>query len=137
MSEHLSVIFLELHFMKTKDSIIRQKTFDFAIRVVNLYKYIVTDKKEYVLSKQLLRSGTSIGANVNEALYGQSKRDFISKLHISIKEASETKYWLELLNATGYLDEKEYNSIANDNVEILKILTSIIKTSKQNLDNEN
>ncbi|MCU0467108.1 MAG: four helix bundle protein [Arcicella sp.] len=123
--------------MKTKDSIIRQKTFDFAIRVVNLYKYIVTDKKEYVLSKQLLRSGTSIGANVNEALYGQSKRDFISKLHISIKEASETKYWLELLNATGYLDEKEYNSIANDNVEILKILTSIIKTSKQNLDNEN
>jgi four helix bundle protein len=107
--------------MKTKESIIRQKTFDFAIRIVNLYKYIIIEKKEYVLSKQLLRSGTSIGANVNEALYGQSKKDFISKLHISLKE--------------GYLDEKEYKSIVNDNIEILKILTSIIKTSKENLDN--
>ena len=93
--------------MKTRDSIIRQKTFDFAIRIVNLYKHIITHKKEYVLSKQLLRSGTSIGANVNEALYGQSKKDFISKLHISLKEASETQYWLELLNATNFLDEKE------------------------------
>jgi four helix bundle protein len=122
--------------MKTKESIIRQKTFDFAIRIVNLYKYIITEKKEYVLSKQLLRSGTSIGANVNEALYGQSKKDFISKLHISLKEASETEYWLELLNATGYLDEKEYKSIVNDNIEILKILTSIIKTSKENMNSE-
>ncbi len=121
-------------FMKTKDSIIRQKTFDFAIRIVNLYKYIISEKKEYILSKQLLRSGTSIGANVNEALYGQSKKDFISKLHISLKEASETEYWLELLNATGYLEEKEYKSMVNDNIEILKILTSIIKTSKENLD---
>jgi four helix bundle protein len=121
--------------MKTKDSIIRQKTFDFAIRIVNLYKYIIAEKKEYILSKQLLRSGTSIGANVNEALYGQSKKDFIGKLHISLKEASETEYWLELLNKTGYLDEKEYKSIVNDNIEILKILTSIIKTSKENLDN--
>ena len=95
--------------MKIKDSIVRQKTFDFAIRIVKLYKYITTEKKEYVLSKQLLRSGTSIGANVNEALYGQSKKDFISKLHISLKEASETQYWLELLNATGYLDEKNIN----------------------------
>ena len=95
--------------MKIKGSIIRQKTFDFAIRIVKLYKYITTEKKEYVLSKQLLRSGTSIGANVNEALYGQSKKDFISKLHISLKEASETQYWLELLNATGYLDEKNIN----------------------------
>ena len=120
--------------MKIKDSIVRQKTFDFAIRIVKLYKYITTEKKEYVLSKQLLRSGTSIGANVNEALYGQSKKDFISKLHISLKEASETQYWLELLNATGYLDEKEYQSIVTDNIEILKILTSIIKTSKENLD---
>ena len=121
--------------MKTKDSIIRQKTFDFAIRIVNLYKHIITNKKEYVLSKQLLRSGTSIGANVNEALYGQSKKDFISKLHISLKEASETQYWLELLNATNFLDEKEFKSISSDNIEILKILTSIIKTSKENLDN--
>jgi four helix bundle protein len=119
--------------MKAKDSIIRQKTFDFAIRIVNLYKYIISEKKEYILSKQLLRSGTSIGANVNEALYGQSKKDFISKLHISLKEASETEYWLELLNETGYLEEKEYKSIINDNIEILKILTSIIKTSKENL----
>lgn len=121
--------------MKTKDSIIRQKAFDFAIRIINLYKYLVVEKKEYVLSKQLLRSGTSIGANVNEALYGQSKKDFINKLHISLKEASETEYWLELLNATEYLDEKEYKSIVNDNIEILKILTSIIKTSKESLDN--
>lgn len=119
--------------MQTKNSIIRQKTIDFAVRVVNLYKYIINEKKEYVLSKQLLRSGTSIGANVNEAIYGQSKKDFISKLHISLKEASETEYWLELLNKTGYIDEREYQSISNDNIEILKILTSIIKTSKENL----
>ena len=119
--------------MQTKNSIIRQKTLDFAVRIVNLYKYIINEKKEYVLSKQLLRSGTSIGANVNEAIYGQSKKDFIGKLHISLKEASETEYWLELLNKTGYIDEREYQSISNDNIEILKILTSIIKTSKENL----
>ena len=119
--------------MKTKDSIIRQKSFDFAIRIVKLYKYIVSEKKEYVLSEQLLRSGTSIGANVNEAIYGQSKKDFVSKLHIALKEASETEYWIELLNVSGYLDEKEYQSIINDNTEILKILTSIIKTSKENM----
>lgn len=118
--------------MQTKNSIIRQKTLDFAVRIVNLYKYIINEKKECVLSKQLLRSGTSIGANVNEAIYGQSKKDFISKLHISLKEASETEYWLELLNKTGYIDEREYQSISNDNIEILKILTSIIKTSKEN-----
>ena len=110
-------------------NIIENKSFDFAIRIVNLCKYL-REKKEYVLSKQLLRSGTSIGANVAEAEQAQSPADFVSKMNIALKETSETKYWLQLLFATKYLKEKEYLSINNDCVEIEKILVSIIKNSK-------
>ena len=107
----------------------------FAIRIVNLYKYLCNDKKEYVLSKQILRSSTSIGANVKESIYAQSKLDFISKLSIALKETSETEYWLELLYQTEYINSIQFESIHNDCVELLKLLTAIIKSSKRNLNN--
>ena len=113
------------------DNIILSKSKAFAVRIVRLYQYLCNDKKEFVLSKQLLRSGTSIGANVKEAVRGQSKTDFISKMSIALKEASETEYWLELLHETDFLDETQYQSIYTDNQELLKILTSIIKSSKE------
>ena len=112
------------------DNIIEQKSFQFAIRTVNLCKHLRSTKKEYTLSKQLLRSGTSIGANISEAQQAQSKADFISKLSIALKETTETKYWLRLLDATSYLSEKEFQSIFADCVEIEKILVTIIKTAK-------
>jgi len=115
-----------------KENIIQQKSFAFAIRIVDSYKYLQTEKKEFVLSKQLLRSGTSIGANVEEAIGGQSKKDFIAKISISYKEARETMYWLKLLKATFYLDEKEADSISRDAEELCKILSSILVSSKQN-----
>ena len=112
--------------------LILEKSFDFAVRVVNLYKYLCNEKKEFTLSKQLLRSGTSIGANINEAQDAQSKNDFISKLSISLKEARETKYWIELLRETDYLTDKEANNILEDLIEVIKLLVSIIKTTKEN-----
>ena len=111
-------------------------SFKFAIRVVKLYKYLYNDKKEFVLSKQLLRSGTSIGANINESQEAQSKNDFISKSPISLKEARETKYWIELLKETDYLTKNETDSVLNDLVEIIKLLISIIKSTKENLSNK-
>jgi four helix bundle protein len=119
------------------DNVLVDKSFKFAIRVVRLYKYLCDSKKEYILSKQLLRSGTSIGANINESQEAQSKADFISKLSISLKEARESKYWIELLKETDYLSENEANSIIEDLVEILKLLTSIIKSTKQNIKEKN
>ena len=113
-----------------KDNVLMDKTFYFSKRVVKLYKFLTTEKKEFVLSKQLLRSGTSIGANVREGKYAQSEKDFISKLSISLKEASETEYWLELLK-NEYLSEQQVESILSDLIEIIKILTSIIKTMKE------
>ena len=113
------------------ENIIEIKSFNFAVRIVNLYKYLTDKKKEYVLSKQLLRSGTSIGANVSEAEQAQSKPDFVSKMNIALKETSETKYWIKLLNATEFLSEKESNSLLVDCVELEKLLVSIIKSSKQ------
>ena len=115
-----------------KDNIILDKSFDFAIRVVKLYKYLCDDKKEYVLSKQLLRSGTSIGANVNEAQAGQSKADFIAKMAIASKEARESKYWIELLIKTNYLNpnKKHVKTLQEDIEEIIKLLTSIVKSSQ-------
>ena len=113
------------------DNVIKTKSFLFAIRIVNLYKVLVGENKEFVISKQLLRSGTSIGANIREAEHAESKADFIHKLSISLKEASETEYWLDLLKETGYLNNSEYISIQNDIKEILKLLISIIKASKQ------
>lgn len=114
--------------------VILDKSFDFAVRIVNLYKYLYNDKKEFVLSKQLLRSGTSIGANINEAQAGQSKADFISKMSIASKEARETKYWIELLIKTDYLNiEDNYvKSLFEEINEIIKIVTSIVKTSQEN-----
>ena len=117
---------------KTCDNIALNKSMDFAVRIVKLYKYLVASKRESVMSKQLLRCGTSVGANVREAVYAQSKADFVSKMHISLKEASETEYWLELLRKTDYLTQNEYESIVADCVEMLKILTSIVKTAKVN-----
>ncbi len=104
----------------------------FAVRIINLYKYLATNKKEFVLSKQILKSGTSIGANVRESQNAQSKADFINKINIALKEADETQYWLELLAATDYISQRQYESLYNDNIEICKILTSIIKTAKMN-----
>ena len=112
-----------------ESNIIVDKSKKFAIRIVNLYKFLVDNKKEYVLSKQLLRSGTSIGANVCEAIRGQSKADFGTKMNIALKEASETEYWLELLFQTDYLTETQYESIMADCKEINKILTTIVKTT--------
>ena len=116
--------------MKT-NNIIVDKSKAFAIRIINLYKYLCDEKKEYVLSKQLLRSGTSIGANVKEAIRGQSKDDFAHKMNISLKEASESEYWLELLYETDYITEQQFNSIIGDCTELIKILTSIIKSSRK------
>ena len=113
------------------ENVIEIKSFNFAVRIVNLYRHLTDTKKEYVLSKQLLRSGTSIGANVVEAEQAQSKPDFVSKMNIALKETSETKYWIKLLKATEFLSEKESNSLLADCVELEKLLVSIIKSSKQ------
>ena len=110
-----------------KENIIAEKSFEFAIRIVNLYKFLTTEKKEYELSRQLLRSGTSIGANVAESLKGQSRADFNSKLNIALKEANETEYWIRLLYKTGYLNDIEYESIWGDVNDIISILVAIIK----------
>ena len=113
------------------DNIIKNKSLDFAIRIVRLYKHISETGHEYVLSKQLLKSGTSIGANVREAIGGQSKEDFIAKMHIALKEVYETEYWLELLYNTDYLTKKEFESIFTDCRELTNILASILKTMKE------
>ena len=110
--------------------VLEEKSLKFAIRIVNLYKYLIDEKKEFVMSKQVLRSGTSIGANIAEAQYAQSKADFLTKMHISLKEASETKFWLKLLYSTSYINDS-HTTIMNDCDELLKILTSTCKTTKQ------
>lgn len=119
--------------MKT-DNIIVNKSKAFALRIIKLYQYLSDEKHEYVLSKQLLRSGTSIGANVKEAIRGQSRADFVFKLNISLKEASESEYWLELLHESGYLTDEQFISINSDCVELLKLLTAIINSSKGGAD---
>ena len=110
---------------------VSEKSFAFAVRIVKLCQHLQSVKHEYVLSKQLMRSGTSIGSNICEAQQGQSKADFVSKMSIALKETAETKYWLRLLQATDFLTEKEYLSVNSDCVEIEKMLTSIIKSAKQ------
>jgi four helix bundle protein len=116
-----------------KNNVVKDKSFDFAIRIVKLYQYLCVEKKEFILSKQLLRSGTSIGAMVREAEHAESKNDFIHKFAVAQKEANESVYWLELLKATDYLNEKEFSNINNDAISILKLITSIIKTTKSQL----
>ena len=110
---------------------IQDKSFAFAVRVVNLCKYLRNDQKEYILSKQLMRSGTSIGANVAESQQAQSKADFVNKVNIALKEAYETHYWLRLLYATEYLSSKQYESIIYDCKEVEKLLVAIVKAAKE------
>ena len=115
-----------------ENNVLADKTVSFAARIVKCCQYLEKEKKEFVMSKQLLRSGTSIGANIHEAIFGQSKADFISKLNISLKEASETSYWIVVLKSGGYLDESAYASLKKDVDEIIRILISSIKTTRKN-----
>ena len=112
------------------ENVIRNKSFALAVRIVKLYQFLCEVKKEFVLSKQLLRSGTAVGALIREAEHAESKADFKHKMAIAQKEINETIYWLELLKETGYLTDEQFKSIINDAVEIIKILTSIIKSVK-------
>ncbi len=116
-----------------KYNVLQEKSFVFALRIVKLYKYLCEEKKEFVLSKQILRSGTSIGANIEEAIGGQSDKDFLSKLEISYKEARETNYWLRLLFASDYLTKEQADSLIADSEELKKILAKIIITLKNKL----
>ena len=116
-----------------KYNILQEKSFAFAVRIVKLYKFLCEEQKEYVLSKQILRSGTSIGANVEEGIAGQSDKDFLSKISISYKEARETVYWLKLLLTTDYLTKEQTDSLICDAEELCKILSKIIITTKNKL----
>ncbi len=113
-------------------NVVKEKSFDFALRVINLYKYLCNTHKEFVLSKQLLRSGTAIGALVRESEHAESKADFIHKMAIAQKEANESEYWIELIHKSNYVNEESYNSIYSDLTEIRKLLSSIILTTKNN-----
>ncbi len=115
-----------------KENLLIDKSIAFAARIVKLQRYLIKDKKENVISKQVIRSGTSIGANINEANYGQSKADFISKMHIALKETAETEYWIKLLNMSEYIDDKMSESLLNDCLEIKRMLISSINTAKEN-----
>jgi four helix bundle protein len=117
--------------MSEKKSILKDKSFAFALKCIKLYQYLTETKREFVMSKQLLRSGTSVGANIREAQNAQSKADFIHKLSISQKECDETMYWLELLKESGYIAQTEFDPINGEAIEILKMLRSSILTSKQ------
>ncbi len=114
-----------------KENILIDKSIDFGARIFKLHRYLVKTKHESVLSKQILRSGTSIGANINEAQYGNSKADFIAKLHIALKETAETEYWLHILRKSDYLDENMASSMLNDCVEIKRILIASVNTAKE------
>ena len=105
----------------------------FAIRIIKLYKYLSEEKKEFVLSKQILRCGTSVGANISESIFAQSRMDFVSKMSIALKEASETKYWLELLMETDYITRMQYESIADEISKIIGTLVNIVKSTKNNV----
>lgn len=113
-----------------ENNVVVEKSYAFAIRIVNFYKFLLTERKEFVLSKQLLRSGTSIGANIEEAVGSHSRKEFASKLSIAYKEARETHYWIRILRDTDYIDEKMSKSLLSDNEELLKLIGSIIKTLK-------
>ena len=115
-----------------RESVVGEKSLAFGKRIAKCYRYLRDKKKETVMSKQLLRCGTSIGANVREGLYAQSRKDFISKLNIALKEAGETDYWLDVIHSAEYFTDEEFNSLKSDNDELLKLLTTIIKTTKAN-----
>ena len=113
---------------------VENKSLDFAVRIVNLCKFLTNEKNEYILSKQVLKSGTSIGANISEAQYAQSALDFLSKNSIALKEAKETEYWLKLLKRTDYIDEAQFDSINSDLNQIIKMLVAICKTTKSKIE---
>ncbi len=115
-----------------RDSILLDKSLKFAARIVKLHKFLIKEKQESIISKQIIRSATSIGANANEAIYGQSKADFLAKLHISLKETAETEYWLRLLVLSDYITENEGKSLIDDCLEIKRILVATLNTAKQN-----
>ena len=117
------------------ENVIAAKSYAFAIRIINLYKFLNTEKKEFVLFKQVLKSGTAIVALVREAEHAQSKADFLNKMNIALKEANETEYWLMLLKDTGYIQQAEFDSIIKDCEEVLKLLVSIVKSTKTSLKN--
>jgi four helix bundle protein len=119
-----------------ENNVLADKTINFSIRIVKCYNYLMKEKNEFIMSKQMMRSGTSIGANVHEGIFAQSRLDFISKLNIALKEASETSYWLVLLHKTDYLEEPLYKSLKGDVDEIVRIIISSIKTSRNNESNE-
>lgn len=114
-----------------KNNIVQQKAKKFAIRIINSYKYLQNEKNEYVLSKQMLRSGTAIGALIMESEFAQSRKDFLNKLYIALKEANETQYWLELLVETDYMLKQEFDSLSYDCLELIKLLVSITKKLKE------
>ena len=123
--------------MKGKDeNILVVKSKGFAVRIIRMYQWIRENKNEYLLCKQCLRSGTSIGANIREAIAAPSKADFMAKLNISLKEANETQYWLELFHETDYIDNTMFESMNKDIVELLKLLTSILKSTRKNMENK-
>lgn len=115
-----------------KENVVKNKSFAFALRIIKLYKILSEEKKEFVMSKQLLRSGTAVGALIREAEHAESKADFIHKMAIALKEANETEYWIELLFQSEYLDKTSYQSIHTESKELLKLLISIVKSSKEN-----
>jgi four helix bundle protein len=114
-----------------KESVLKSKSYSFAIRIVKLSQFLQTEKKEFVVSKQILRSGTAVGALIREGEYGQSRADFTNKMSISLKEANETHYWLSILKDTGYIKENLFQSLESDCNELLKLLTATVKTSKE------
>ena len=131
MSQTFLELIIENGELRIMANVVEEKSFQFAIRIVRLYQYLRSKKKEFVLSKQLLRSGTSIGANVAEAQQAQSRADFLSKINIALKEAAETEYWLRLLRATDYMVEKEFRSIYDDCEQVKKLLVAIVKSTKE------
>jgi len=116
----------------SRESILKTKSFDFAVRIIKLYKFLKKNHSEYELSNQLVRSGTSIGALIREAEHAESRKDFIHKLNIGLKEANECIYWLQLLHATDYINKKMFDSMSKDALELLKMLISSVKTSRKN-----
>jgi four helix bundle protein len=115
------------------ENVLKNKSYQFALRIIKLFRYMCEKHKEYILSKQILRSGTAIGALVREAEHAQSKADFLNKMNVALKEANETEYWLNLLKDSDFLSEKEYNSIYKNIDELLRLLVSIVKTTKTRL----
>ncbi len=118
-----------------RKNVVAEKSYAFALRIVKLYKFLVSEQKEFVLSKQVLRSGTAIGALVKEAEHAQSKKDFINEMNVALKESNETEYWLMLLKDSEYITESAYKSIQPDSIELVKLLASIVKTSKLKMEN--